>query len=149
MFRYIVGGRYEVENCSVSFLLKIQIFDWLTTFFFLSLCRTMNNSESGRKINHAINTSSRAVGGALTHAKGAILNFWSAMTTQPTLYNEDDTLNKRNLECEDESIDDTNLDANGCNVMNDSKEEHFHSQENHGGVVEIGREANFIDRNII
>lgn len=105
----------------------------------------MNNSESGRKINHAINTSSRA----LAHAKGAILNFWSAMTTQPTLYNEDDTLDKRNLECEDESIEDANLEANGCNVMNDSKQEHFHSQENHGGVVEIGREANFIDRNII
>lgn len=108
----------------------------------------MNNSESGRKINQAVNTTSRAVGGALTQAKGAISSWWSAITAQPTLYNEDDTLDKRNLETNDKSIDDNNLDAIGDNVMNDSKEEHFHVQENHGGVVEIGREANFIDQNV-
>jgi len=122
---------------------------------FVTLChffhpiRTMNNSESGRKINQAVNNTSRAVGGALSQAKGAISSWWSAITTQPTLYNEDDALDKRNPE--DNNIEDTDLiDSMDCNVMNvddnDSKEEHFHIQENHGGVVEIGREAKFIDQ---
>lgn len=44
----------------------------------------MNNSESGRKINQAVNTTSKAVGGAITQAKGALSNWWSAITTQPT-----------------------------------------------------------------
>lgn len=49
------------------------------------LCsRTMNNSESGRKINQAVNTTSKAVGGAISQAKGAFSNWWSAITTQPT-----------------------------------------------------------------
>lgn len=109
----------------------------------------MNNSESGRKINQAVNTTSRAVGGALTQAKGAISSWWSAITTQQqTLYNEDDSLDKRSLDGNNKSIEDSDVETIGCNVMNvdDSKEEHFHIQENHGGVVEIGREANFIDQ---
>lgn len=40
----------------------------------------MNSSESGRKLNQAVNTTSKAVGGALTQAKGAFSNFWSAFT---------------------------------------------------------------------
>lgn len=44
----------------------------------------MNNSESGRKINQAVNTTSKAVGGAISQAKGALSNWWSAITTQPT-----------------------------------------------------------------
>ncbi len=106
----------------------------------------MNNSESGRKINQAVNTTSRAVGGALTSAKGAISSWWSAIT-QPALYNDDDTLDKRNsLDGNNKNIEDI-----GCNEMNvdNIKEEHFHVPENHGGVVEIGREANLIDRNVI
>lgn len=43
--------------------------------------RTMHNTESGRKINQAVNNTSRAVGGALTQAKGAFSNWWSSMTT--------------------------------------------------------------------
>lgn len=43
----------------------------------------MNNSESGRKLNQAVNTTSKAVGGAILQAKGALSNWWSAMTTQP------------------------------------------------------------------
>lgn len=114
----------------------------------------MNNSESGRKINQALNTSSRAVGGVLTQAKGAISNWWSTFTTPPTLYNEDDTLNKQTVEDNGkDSIEDTTVDEIGCNEIDvddtDGKEEHFHIQENHGGVVEIGREAKFIDRNVI
>lgn len=40
----------------------------------------MNSSESGRKLNQAVNTTSKAVGGALSQAKGAFSNFWSAFT---------------------------------------------------------------------
>lgn len=114
----------------------------------------MSNSESGRKINQAVNTTSRAVGGALTQAKGAISSWWSAIstTTQPVLYNDDDTLDKRNPEANNKTIGDTNLDVADCDAMNDedSKEEHFHVPDNRGvGVVEIGREANLIDRNVI
>ena len=43
----------------------------------------MNNSESGRKLNQAVNTTSKAVGGALMQAKGAFSNWWSTMTSQP------------------------------------------------------------------
>lgn len=45
--------------------------------------RTMNNSESGRKLNQAVNTTSKAVGGAILQAKGALSNWWSSMTTAP------------------------------------------------------------------
>lgn len=40
----------------------------------------MNSSESGRKLNQAVSTTSKAVGGALSQAKGAFSNFWSAFT---------------------------------------------------------------------
>lgn len=40
----------------------------------------MNSSESGRKLNQAVNTTSKAVGGALSQAKGAFSTFWSAFT---------------------------------------------------------------------
>lgn len=47
----------------------------------------MNNSESGRKLNHAVNTTSKAVGGAFSMAKGAFSNLWSSMTTPPIILN--------------------------------------------------------------
>ncbi|KAJ6637557.1 Late secretory pathway protein AVL9 like [Pseudolycoriella hygida] len=115
----------------------------------LKIAQTMNNSESGRKINQAVNTTSRAVGGALTQAKGAISSWWSAITTQSPIYNEDDNLDKRNADGNNKTIGETVTE--GCDVMNDddTKEEHFHVHENHGGVVEIGREAKFIDQSAI
>lgn len=45
----------------------------------------MHNTESGRKINQAVNNTSRAVGGALSQAKGALSNWWSSMTTAPPI----------------------------------------------------------------
>lgn len=41
----------------------------------------MNNSESGRKFNHAVSTTGRAVGGAISHAKGTFTNWWSSLST--------------------------------------------------------------------
>lgn len=46
--------------------------------FFIS--RTMQNSESGRKLNQAVNSTSRVVGGALTTAKGAFSTWWTSIT---------------------------------------------------------------------
>ncbi|XP_030382203.1 late secretory pathway protein AVL9 homolog [Scaptodrosophila lebanonensis] len=49
----------------------------------LKIAQTMQNSESGRKINQAVNTTSRAVGGAISQAKGAFSSWWSSITTAP------------------------------------------------------------------
>lgn len=46
----------------------------------LLVFRTMNSSESGRKINQAVNITSKAVGGAISQAKGTFSNLWSAFT---------------------------------------------------------------------
>lgn len=43
----------------------------------------MNSSESGRKFNQAVNTTSKAVGGAILQAKGAFSTFWSTFATPP------------------------------------------------------------------
>lgn len=52
-------------------------------YIYIHFCRTINNSESGRKLNQAVNTTSKAVGGAILQAKGALSNWWSSMTTTP------------------------------------------------------------------
>ncbi|XP_058443728.1 late secretory pathway protein AVL9 homolog [Malaya genurostris] len=46
----------------------------------LRIAQTMQNSESGRKLNQAVNNTSRAVGGALTTAKGALSTWWTSIT---------------------------------------------------------------------
>ncbi|XP_054727701.1 late secretory pathway protein AVL9 homolog [Anastrepha obliqua] len=50
----------------------------------LKIAQTMQNSESGRKINQAVNTTSRVVGVALSQAKGTFSTWWSSITTAPT-----------------------------------------------------------------
>lgn len=40
----------------------------------------MQNSESGRKLNQAVNSTSRAVGGAISTAKGAFSTWWTSIT---------------------------------------------------------------------
>ncbi|KYQ47397.1 Late secretory pathway protein AVL9 like protein [Trachymyrmex zeteki] len=54
----------------------------------LRLSHTMQNTESGRKLNQAMATTGRAVattgkavGGALSQAKGAFSNWWTTLTT--------------------------------------------------------------------
>ncbi|XP_076160729.1 late secretory pathway protein AVL9 homolog isoform X4 [Ptiloglossa arizonensis] len=54
----------------------------------LRLSHTMQNTESGRKLNQAmastgraVATTGKAVGGALSQAKGAFSNWWSTLTT--------------------------------------------------------------------
>lgn len=45
----------------------------------------MQSSESGRKLNHAVGkavaTTGKAVGGAISQAKGAFSTWWSSVTT--------------------------------------------------------------------
>ncbi|KAF7987884.1 hypothetical protein HCN44_003747 [Aphidius gifuensis] len=67
----------------------------------LRLSHTMQNTESGRKINQAMVTTGRAVastgkavGGAISQAKGAFSNWWSTLTTVQGL--EIDTLDTGN-----------------------------------------------------
>uniref|UniRef100_A0A8W7P741 UDENN domain-containing protein n=1 Tax=Anopheles coluzzii TaxID=1518534 RepID=A0A8W7P741_ANOCL len=49
----------------------------------LRIAQTMQNSESGRKLNQAVTNTSRAVGGALTTAKGAFSSWWTSFTATP------------------------------------------------------------------
>lgn len=64
----------------------------------------MQNSESGRKINQAVNNTSRAVGGALSQAKGAISYWWSSMTTAPPSTTGSTTSESRTSHSEDISV---------------------------------------------
>lgn len=56
----------------------------------LRLAHTMQTTEGGRKLNQAmvstgrvVATTGRAVGGAISQAKGALTNWWSNLTTVP------------------------------------------------------------------
>ncbi|BET03358.1 Transport protein Avl9 [Nesidiocoris tenuis] len=58
----------------------------------LRISHTMQTTEGGRKLNQAmastgrvVATTGRAVGGALSQAKGAFSSWWSNLTTSPTL----------------------------------------------------------------
>ncbi|XP_026480961.1 late secretory pathway protein AVL9 homolog [Ctenocephalides felis] len=55
----------------------------------LRLTQTMQNSESGRKINLAVSNTSRAVGGALSQARGVFSNWWSSITTTQNAIDQD------------------------------------------------------------
>lgn len=59
----------------------------------LRLTHSMQNTESGRKLNQAMLTTGKAVGGALSHAKGAFSTWWNTLTTvQPINVTRDNTL---------------------------------------------------------
>ncbi|XP_015515722.2 late secretory pathway protein AVL9 homolog [Neodiprion lecontei] len=73
----------------------------------LRLSHTMQNTESGRKLNQAmastgraVATTGKAVGGAISQAKGAFSNWWSILTTVQVADSE--TRNEEaTLECEE------------------------------------------------
>ncbi|XP_008548738.1 late secretory pathway protein AVL9 homolog [Microplitis demolitor] len=76
----------------------------------LRFSHTMQNTESGRKINQAMATTGRAVattgkavGGALSQAKGAFSNWWSTLTTiQPgEVEIRNDNVNQSNITSDD------------------------------------------------
>lgn len=133
----------------------------------------MNNSESGRKINQAVNTTSKAVGGALTQAKGALSNWWSSMTTPPLIPNTPPKYPSQNDEpasghsisgnVDESTLDDDQDTAGNCKisiVVNEEHDNHLNEQINTpvkrstdnnqeqtdlAGIVEIGREAKVLD----
>ncbi|EDW07475.1 late secretory pathway protein AVL9 homolog [Drosophila mojavensis] len=147
----------------------------------LKLAQTMQNSESGRKINQAVNNTSRAVGGAISQAKGALSSWWSSITTAPANSTGgiasgsgagSDSNQNHSLSMED-SIDgaagpsqqpqeisvtfqnhkdEAELDVAGVSIhmasqlSEDSLEEAQESPQKSQGIVEIGREAELLDK---
>ncbi|KAM8719074.1 hypothetical protein ACLKA7_011735 [Drosophila subpalustris] len=151
----------------------------------LKLAQTMQNSESGRKINQAVNTTSRAVGGAISQAKGAFSSWWSSITTAPanstgpagssSIAGGDESQN-HNLSQIGEGIDgaagtqkpqeisvtfqnhkdEAELDVAGVSIhissqISEDRLEEAHdssgnSPQQQQGIVEIGREAELLDR---
>ncbi|KAH8386537.1 hypothetical protein KR093_001162 [Drosophila rubida] len=157
----------------------------------LKLAQTMQNSESGRKINQAVNTTSRAVGGAISQAKGAFSSWWSSITTAPPVNSagivggassaagSDSSSQSQSLSQIDEGIDgaavsqqqqpqeisvtfqnhkdEAELDVTGVSIhissqINEGSLEEAHDsnanspQQQQQGIVEIGREAELLDR---
>lgn len=117
----------------------------------------MNNSESGRKLNQAVNTTSKAVGGAILQAKGALSNWWSAISTHPPIQPSTDVSNSVHTESDNNVPPDTNLiiediastlavdnaiaitDIYGQpNLINEVR---TNTNQFSGGIVEIGHEA--------
>lgn len=71
----------------------------------------MNNSESGRKFNQAVTTTGRALGGAISHAKGTLTNWLSSLST-PAATNTTATSKTSNGTV----IDDRATSNNGINI---------------------------------
>nr|XP_016923284.1 late secretory pathway protein AVL9 homolog [Drosophila suzukii] len=136
----------------------------------LKLAQTMQNSESGRKINQAVNTTSRAVGGAISQAKGAFSSWWSSITTAPPNANATPTTSGNGQEGQEASEgaaaqeisvtfqnhkDVEDLDMAGVSIHLAGQEEAHESHESHNasceqpqGIVEIGREAELLDKTV-
>ncbi|KAF5307941.1 hypothetical protein FQR65_LT06508 [Abscondita terminalis] len=81
----------------------------------LRLAHTMQNTEGGRKLNQAmastgrvVATTSKAVGGALSQAKGAFSNWWSNLLVSPDV--------QKGMEATNENI---NNDENSTNIIDD------------------------------
>lgn len=136
----------------------------------------MQNSESGRKINQAVNNTSRAVGGAISQAKGAISSWWSSITTAPANANgatpATGTANGQEGggEASDGAAapaheisvtfqnhkDGEDLDVAGVSIHLSGQDEAPESHESRNaaweqqppqGIVEIGHEAELLDKN--
>lgn len=103
----------------------------------------MHNTESGKKINQAVNNTSKAVGGAITSAKGALSSWWNSMTTQ----NKDNEGRQS-----DESSTPPDEEDNGIEDDSDSEDEIIIEKQEprvtvpNDGIVEIAREAELLDK---
>lgn len=104
----------------------------------------MHNTESGKKINQAVNNTSKAVGGAISSAKGALSSWWSSMTTQ-------------NKDTEGRQSDESSIstppaeEANGIEDSSDEDEIIIEKQRPqvsvpNEGIIEIAREAELLDK---
>lgn len=146
----------------------------------LRIAQTMQNSESGRKLNQAVNSTSRAVGGAINTAKGAFSTWWTSITAPVPLQQQqsqnaqtsdaqgdssghfsdtsddsDENIDQEDLESESDS-DKSQNDANR-NIMKQAGipdiqpeptkiEMAEHTIEKSNNIIEIGKEADVLDR---
>lgn len=104
----------------------------------------MHNTESGKKINQAVNNTSKAVGGAISSAKGALSSWWNSMTTQ----NKDgdgrqsDEFSTPPEEYHDSNGIEDSSDEDNIIVEKEKPQVTVESD----GVVEIAREAELLDK---
>lgn len=104
----------------------------------------MHNTESGKKINQAVNTTSKAVGGAINSAKGALSSWWNSMTTQNKENDgrQSDESSTPNEEYQEENgIDDL---SDEDNVIVEKQDSQVTAQDD--DVVEIAKEAELLDK---
>lgn len=114
----------------------------------------MNNSESARKLNQAVNNTSKVVGEALSQAKGAFSSFWSTFTAPNANAAPTDSTESH------PKVDANNFEPKEVTEPKEGVIKHiakkFHNNDlslkqekdtgaNRGGIVEIGREANTLD----
>lgn len=116
----------------------------------------MNNSESARKLNQAVNNTGRAVGEAFTQAKGAFSSFWSTFTTPPSVTapmaaGDNDSKGQIKVDGDPKEVTEAKEDAIKSvtkkfhnNDINSMKQEN-HTPTKSDGIVEIGREAGTLD----
>ncbi|KAL5275565.1 AVL9 family protein [Megaselia abdita] len=111
----------------------------------LRISTSMHNTESGKKINQAVNNTSKAVGGAISSAKGALSSWWNSMTTQnkDSEERQSDESSTPPEEYHDNGIEDSLSSDEG--EMIDEKQEPQVSVRN-DGIVEIAREAELLDK---
>lgn len=112
----------------------------------------MNNSESARKLNQAVNNTSKAVGGALNQAKEAFSSFWSTFTAPnpvaapaESLEAKADTIDNEPKEVTEPREGMIKQIAKKFHNSDMSLRQEKDTGSNQEGIVEIGREANTLD----
>lgn len=119
----------------------------------------MNNSESARKLNQAVNNTGRVVGEAFSQAKGAFSSFWSTFATPPSVAVPvvSDSNSKAQVKTNVIDSDPKEITESREGVIKNIAKK-FHNSDlnlkqeketttNPDGIVEIGREAGTLDAN--
>lgn len=114
----------------------------------------MNNSESARKLNQAVNNTSKAVGGAISQAKEAFSSFWSTFSAPnaatPAPANFEAHMKSDTFDAEPKEV----TEAREGVIKQIAKKLHNNdlglkqqkeTGPNQEGIVEIGREVNTLD----
>ncbi|KFB37255.1 AGAP000251-PA-like protein [Anopheles sinensis] len=135
----------------------------------LRLAQTMQNSESGRKLNQVVENTSRAVGDALTTAKGAFSSWWTSISSAPpaaanSSQTADNLLVAGLHVAEDAHFDDDSDDSDEMAAVEQKEASarsyrardspskrviptaEIVSQSSSNSVIEIGKEAELLDR---
>lgn len=121
----------------------------------------MNNSESARKLNQAVNNTGRVVGEAFSQAKGAFSSLWSTFAAPPSVAvpvvggennskaqvktNVIDTTDPKEITEAREGVIKNIAKKFHNNDLNLKQEKDTSTKSD--GIVEIGREAGTLDAN--